>query len=202
MPAHRLAAVLLLATVAHGIPCGPSAVRNDTGLPTVPGVTCGLLPSRGGLPDQCCCTVAGGATRCLPHVILAGAQKSGSTVLFGYLTLHPQFAPPRDKELHAFDEPAGWTDPAVGVRSYLDKFPVYDPYKVGARAPPTLAAARLHVVQFVGFGRCSLVLPLPAPCRRVRIVRMCTPLVAVLHGTRTAGVVWIFDRRANSTMTF
>jgi len=42
---------------------------------------------------------------CLPTVVIAGAQKAGTTALLGYLLLHPQFlAPPLYKELHHLDK--------------------------------------------------------------------------------------------------
>jgi hypothetical protein len=34
---------------------------------------------------------------------MVGAQKSGSTALLGQMLFHPQFVPPRRKELHYFD---------------------------------------------------------------------------------------------------
>jgi hypothetical protein len=62
--------------------------------------------------------------RCLPHAIIAGSQKSGSTALFSHLLLHPHFAPPTKKELHFFDRVAN-------LQSYLTALPAWDSSKVG-----------------------------------------------------------------------
>ena len=40
---------------------------------------------------------------CLPSLLIAGAQKSGSTALTGYLLTHPNFAASVRKEVHYFD---------------------------------------------------------------------------------------------------
>jgi hypothetical protein len=42
--------------------------------------------------------------RAMPDFIVAGAQKAGTTSLFGYLAGHPQCAPPLHKEVHYFDK--------------------------------------------------------------------------------------------------
>lgn len=42
--------------------------------------------------------------RTLPNFIIAGAQKAGTTSLFGYLEKHPQCVPPQTKEVHYFDK--------------------------------------------------------------------------------------------------
>ena len=41
--------------------------------------------------------------RCLPSVMIIGAQKSGTTALMSFLAFHPNFAPPAVKEAHFFD---------------------------------------------------------------------------------------------------
>lgn len=85
----------------------------------------------GGVPDQCCCgPLMNGTWHCLPRVIIAGAQKSGSTALYGYLTLHPNFSPARRKELHAFEAASRWRDKPVALMSYLLSFQAHDPAKV------------------------------------------------------------------------
>lgn len=60
---------------------------------------------------QCCCVVPAAsrgpnatANVCLPTFIVIGAQKSGSTALFGHFLAHPQFRPPRRKELHFLEK--------------------------------------------------------------------------------------------------
>jgi hypothetical protein len=64
--------------------------------------------------------------RDLPHFIIIGAQKGGTTSLFYYLSQHPQLLPSYKKEVHFFD---GGTDPqadnyAKGVRWYRSHFPM------------------------------------------------------------------------------
>ena len=41
--------------------------------------------------------------RVLPNFLIIGAQKSGTTSLFSYLTRHPDIIPPVKKEIHYFD---------------------------------------------------------------------------------------------------
>ena len=41
--------------------------------------------------------------RSLPHFIIIGAQRSGTTSLFAYLRNHPHIVPPVSKEVHYFD---------------------------------------------------------------------------------------------------
>jgi hypothetical protein len=48
--------------------------------------------------------------RCLPNTIIIGAQKSGTSSLFGYLIQHPDILGACRKEVHYFD---GGTDPGV-----------------------------------------------------------------------------------------
>ncbi len=63
--------------------------------------------------------------RALPHFIILGAQKSGTTSLFSYLSQHPQIFPSLTKEVHFFD---GGLNPHVdnyvkGIRWYRAHFP-------------------------------------------------------------------------------
>jgi hypothetical protein len=55
---------------------------------------------------QCCCHPRSDAqtVTCMPTFAVIGAQKSGSTALFGYFLMHPQFTPPKKKECHFFDK--------------------------------------------------------------------------------------------------
>lgn len=140
----RLLVALAILALAFGETCGP-----DFGLPgnftnanehappmprPRPGsaLVCNWEASVSGLPRQCCC-VAGLDKRCLPHVIIAGAQKSGSTALFGYLLFHPNFAKPSRKEVHAFDNRFRWSqDIGSALRSYLQSFEPFNPSKVRA----------------------------------------------------------------------
>jgi hypothetical protein len=64
--------------------------------------------------------------RPLPDLIIIGAQKSGTTSLHAYLSQHPQFLKPFEKEVHFFD---GGLDPAVdnykkGQAWYRAHFPL------------------------------------------------------------------------------
>lgn len=49
-------------------------------------------------------------SRSLPDFIIIGAQKSGTTSLYYYLSQHPQLFPSYGKEVHFFD---GGLDPGV-----------------------------------------------------------------------------------------
>jgi hypothetical protein len=96
--------------------------------------------SPAGTPIQCCCDVAGEEhQRCLPHVIIAGAQKSGTTALYGHLLLHPMFQGSVRKELHFFDSTRVKPD---NVTAYLRGFPIRAEGKVlPACVPAQLSAA-------------------------------------------------------------
>ena len=97
-------------------------------------LTCEVKANEGSLassaPSQCCCNVSG-TWKCLPTVIIAGAQKSGSTALYGYLMLHPNFAPAKRKELHSFDNNIRWEqDTKTALQAYLLSFPDYNSTQV------------------------------------------------------------------------
>ncbi len=54
---------------------------------------------------------------CLPHAIVVGAQKAGTTALFGYFLLHQNFEAPYRKELQYFNlvkVPVGGRDEQAG----------------------------------------------------------------------------------------
>lgn len=57
--------------------------------------------------------------RRLPDFIIIGAQKSGTTSLFDYLSQHPQLLPARKKEVHFFDG---------GIGSNVDTFAKGEPW--------------------------------------------------------------------------
>jgi hypothetical protein len=65
--------------------------------------------------------------RRLPQLVIAGAQKAGTTSLFDYLSGHPQCAPSLTKEVHFFDEHF-----SRGQRWYRTHFPVGGPAKGSA----------------------------------------------------------------------
>ncbi|MFK7769658.1 MAG: sulfotransferase [Mariniblastus sp.] len=56
--------------------------------------------------------------RMLPSFLILGAQKSGTTALFEYLTKHPDIVPPREKELYFFER-----NFPLGVDWYRSNFP-------------------------------------------------------------------------------
>ncbi|WP_291323737.1 sulfotransferase domain-containing protein [Desulfonatronospira sp.] len=73
------------------------------------------------------CRLATSSFRLLPDFIIIGAQKSGTTSLFHYLTLHPQVKPSFTKEVHFFD---GGKKPEIdtfakGPSWYRAHFPLY-----------------------------------------------------------------------------
>lgn len=88
-------------------------------------------------------------SRLRPKFLIIGAQKSGTTALWEYLSHHPEIAAPQQKELNYFICAAAFVR---GVDSYHGCFPLYDPgskrhitfdasvnYLVSAEA-----AARIH----------------------------------------------------------
>jgi hypothetical protein len=112
-----------------GSPCGYDSVAAAA----ADGVVCAWQTLPSGQPQCCCAeagaagaaaaaAVGGGdgpppppppprrflpvqrrAFTCLPSLVIAGAQKAGSTALFGYLLAHPGVAPAARKETHFFD---------------------------------------------------------------------------------------------------
>eukprot|EP00040_Diaphanoeca_grandis_P031537 m.188686 g.188686 ORF g.188686 m.188686 type:complete len:638 (-) comp32353_c0_seq1:57-1970(-) len=68
--------------------------------------------------------------RCLPNFAVIGAQKSGSTALFGNFLVHPNFSAPSKKECHFFDKVhMKMFQPELArknaqVRKYMETFPL------------------------------------------------------------------------------
>jgi hypothetical protein len=61
--------------------------------------------------------------RALPDFLLIGAQKSGTTSLYAYLTAHPDVRPARHKEVHYFDLGSrAWAE--LGEGWYRSMFPL------------------------------------------------------------------------------
>ena len=58
--------------------------------------------------------------RCLPSFIVAGTQKSGTTVLAAYLSGHPSLVLSHRKEVHFFDRTRNFIK---GIHRYLMAFP-------------------------------------------------------------------------------
>lgn len=126
MLAALAAALLCLHHVAAAAVCSEYVLNATNRLGHTAALQCeprALLPA----VHQCCCgrDLAAGPVTCLPAVIVAGAQKGGTTALFGHLLLHPLFRPPSRKELHAFDVGATrWrVDPVSALATYLSYFP-------------------------------------------------------------------------------
>jgi len=63
-------------------------------------------------------------SRLRPKFLIIGAQKSGTTALWEYLSHHPEICAPKQKELNYFICAAIY---ARGVDSYHDCFPLHDP---------------------------------------------------------------------------
>lgn len=78
--------------------------------------------------------------RCLPSFLLAGAQKSGSTVLAALLHMHPAVVMPARKEAHFFNRDRVY---ALGPEYYLRFFPIVPaPHtKVFGEATPVYLAS-------------------------------------------------------------
>lgn len=130
--------LLLCAVLASAVAsCAVEFNTTDANGTVVTTFMCKLVPGSAGTPPQCVCGPSEGPWRSLPHVLIAGAQKAGTTMLFSYLTLHPNFAPPARKEVHAFDVIGAekqWTrNPRGALQTYLLAFPHHNPAKVSVR---------------------------------------------------------------------
>ena len=78
---------------------------------------------------------------CLPHFIIGGVPKAGTTSLYKYLLQHPDVRPAKDKELTFwgnFFTPKRRPNREEVTTQYLDKFPHIDPteFKVTGEATP------------------------------------------------------------------
>lgn len=98
------------------------------------------------------------ARRRLPDLIIAGAQKAGTTSLFGYLAEHPQCAASLRKEVHYFDqnyaqgenwyrmhfpfEPTGGEPPSAPVCFESSPYYMFDP-RVSQRVRRTVPQVKL-----------------------------------------------------------
>ncbi len=74
--------------------------------------------------------------RPLPNLIIAGAQKAGTTSLFGYLAQHPQCAASLTKEVHFFDNHF-----SRGENWYRSNFPLTKSEKNGTGPRITLESS-------------------------------------------------------------
>ena len=78
---------------------------------------------------------------CLPHFIIGGVPKAGTTSLYKYLLQHPEVVPAEDKELTFwgnFFSPKRRPGREEVIANYLDKFPQVSPndFKVTGEATP------------------------------------------------------------------
>jgi hypothetical protein len=75
-----------------------------------------------------CCSLASqpDKAQCLPHFIIAGFQKSGTTVLSSLLNDIPLFTFAKRKELHFFSKDV---DYSLGLEHYLSQFPYWDKFQ-------------------------------------------------------------------------
>jgi Sulfotransferase domain len=71
--------------------------------------------------------------RCLPDVVILGAQRAGTTSLFNWLAAHPSVAPSTTKEVHYFD-----LNYAKGERWYRSHFPLRPVRRMSIEATPYL----------------------------------------------------------------
>lgn len=98
--------------------------------------------------------------RLLPGLLVAGAQRCGTTTLFRALAAHPQVVPPLwTKGIHYFDTPDRY---ARGDRWYRGQFPLAGPARrrTGALgAPLTLEASPYYVFHPMGAERIAATLP-------------------------------------------
>jgi len=115
--------------------------------------------------------------KCLPQLIIIGAQKAGTTALTGLLMTHPTYVHAKRKEVHYFDRPpyAKVQAPGVGLGHYLRAFNYISRQQaralryivVGETTPRYLsalhAASRMHAL----IPRVKLVLLLRNPIDRL-----------------------------------
>lgn len=119
---------------------------------------------------QRCCVLAhadsgnevDGLKRCLPSALIVAAQKSGTTALVAYLSLHPQFTPSKKKEQHFFDLDKNYK------RGMLPRYVAKLPAAANARAFVTGEATPSYIAA-------------PYSCRRIAALLPSTRLVAILR---------------------
>jgi len=81
--------------------------------------------------------------RPLPDFIIIGAQKSGTTSLYAYLSHHPQFLKPYEKEVHFFD---GGLDAAVdNYKKGQAWYRAHFPFRSNGSASKVFEASPLYI---------------------------------------------------------
>jgi len=71
--------------------------------------------------------------RRMPDFVIIGAQRSGTTSLYSWLSAHPDVAPATKKELHYFDNQYG-----RGERWYRSQFPIRSVRRLAGESTPYL----------------------------------------------------------------
>jgi hypothetical protein len=117
----------------------------------------------------------------LPHFIIIGAQKGGTTSLYFYLSQHPQLVPSFKKEVHFFD---GGTDPDVD--SFSKGMPWYR-----AHFPLRFALGRLRRT----FEASPLYLYSPLAPRRIHEHMPRVKLIALLRNPTDRAIAHYFHER-------
>ncbi|KAH9257064.1 hypothetical protein BASA81_004885 [Batrachochytrium salamandrivorans] len=95
-----------LTTILHAEPPHKFNSRSEQLLNDIRFVeNCPLFPQPGahGRRQRCCQFTSEPFWYCLPNLVIAGSQKSGTTALFSHLMLHPEILPGSKKEFHLFD---------------------------------------------------------------------------------------------------
>ena len=125
-------------------------------------------------PPQCCCYFSHEPRfkKCLPHAIIVGAQKAGTTALFGHMLLRSDFEKPKRKEVSYFGKREQPT-----VLWYLRHMPPHQPGKVGWSSCMHLPCVVSSVPPLA-----SIVRPLPCGTHNVMFI----PVPAVYHGRHAA----------------
>ena len=109
---------------------------------------------------------------CLPHFIIGGVPKAGTTSLYKYLMQHPEVLPAEDKELTFwgnFFSPKRRPGREEVTTEYLDKFPYIGPsdFKVTGEATPGYlycSTCPTYILKYIP--RCKFLFTLRSPLPR------------------------------------
>jgi hypothetical protein len=131
-------AVQSLSAFDHTGSCGPTKEQLDSivekykDAPTAIQMFCLWEETKSTtVPPQCCCHFSHEPRikKCLPHAIIVGAQKAGTTALFGHMLLRPDFERPKRKEVQYFGKRE-----MPSLLWYLRHMPPHAPEKVSVHA--------------------------------------------------------------------
>jgi hypothetical protein len=161
-------------TVCHNIPCVANSIdpvaaqQPKTSKPPTPG------RERASHSLSNAWRYATADFRARPYFVIIGAQRSGTTSLFKWLSTHPDVSPPTRKEIHYFDVHYG-----KGPRWYRAQFPFVRRGKVTGEGSPYM-----------------LYHPL-APARAARDLPSTTRFIALLRDPvqRTVSDYWTQRKR-------